>query len=632
MLNHKILGGASAMLGALAFFSANPVKADAASNVHISRLDEGFITNEVNQDHKQHVKQMQSAAPTSPKEQSLNSAQPVGKTKVDNYQTSSASQPTQEEQTATYQTPPASQPAQKEQTVSYQALPTGKQATLPTLATFPTSKSNTWSQSLADMPTNTHTVNQDPGETGEIINGRDLTLDLNSGTTQNDSNSDKKQEGIIQVKLIDDDSNGRVLDTETYTGNVGDKIGAPATKDVVYYMNRGYFLMDKNYGPDTKFSNMVQNFEAHFAHGHQFFSPDHPAIVGNDLNRQMDYPLVTEEMTDYERKVQTTVNYTGADNLTPKSQTLTADFTRYIEVDNVTGQIITKSDWETEDQTDYQVPQLSGYKASMDAIKLTPDSPNQITVNYTKVAPKATITLNFEQNGQKLQDAQTFNTLPIDLPSFDLKHIVGIRQGDTYVSDLKNLKPDQNGDIKATVEYTDDDLGQTESQTITAKSIVHFKDADGNTLQPDSVAQADFIKTPDTVDLDTNKTVKEGSWNHNSYKVTINVPVIQGYLTDSQNTTVTLTRDQPVIEQTIVYHKLGRVLLVDRHGRVLAVTTYPNNATNPGVANVLTLHDVKGYTPNVKYILPTNAFKDKKVLCEPINGIDAYTHITKLHY
>ena len=177
MLNHKILGGASAMLGALAFFSANPVKADAASNVHISRLDEGFITNE---------------------------------------------------------------------------------------------------------------VNQDPGETGEIINGRDLTLDLNSGTTQNDSNSDKKQEGIIQVKLIDDDSNGRVLDTETYTGNVGDKIGAPATKDVVYYMNRGYFLMDKNYGPDTKFSNMVQNFEAHFAHGHQFFSPDHPAIVGNDLNRQMD--------------------------------------------------------------------------------------------------------------------------------------------------------------------------------------------------------------------------------------------------------------------------------------------------------------------------------------------------------
>ena len=390
--------------------------------------------------------------------------------------------------------------------------------------------------------------------------------------------------------------------------------------------------MDKNYGPNTKFSNMVQNFEAHFVHGHQFFSPDHPAIVGNDLNRQMGYPLVTEEMTDYERKVQTTINYTGADNLTPKSQTLTADFTRYIEVDNVTGQIIKKSDWETEDQTDYQVPQLSGYKASIDTIKLTPDSPSQITVNYTKVAPKTTITLNFEQNGQKLQDTQTFNTLPINLPSFDLKHIVGIRQGDTYVSDLKNLKPDQNGDIKATVEYTDDDLGQTESQTITAKSIVHFKDTDGNTLQPDSVVQADFIKTPNTVDLDTNKTVKEGSWNHNSYKVTINVPVIQGYLTDSQNTTITLTRDQPVIEQTIVYHKLGRVLLVDRHGRVLAVTTYPNNATNPSAANVLTLHDVKGYTPNVKYILPTNAFEDKKVLCEPISGIDAYTHISKLHY
>ena len=620
MLNRKILGSASAMLGALAFFSANSVKADTkadtASTTHISRLDEGFITNEVNQDqqnaNKQHVKQMQSAAPTSTKEQSLTTTQPAEKT-----------------QTANYQTLPVDQPAPKEQTVSYQTLPIGKQANL---SAFPTSKSNTWSQSLADMPTTTHVVNQDPDETGETINGKHLTLDLNSGTTQDDSNSNKKQEGIIQVKLIDDDSNGRVLDTETYTGNVGDKIGAPATKDVVYYMNRGYFLMDKNYGPNTKFSNMVQNFEAHFVHGHQFFSPDHPAIVGNDLNRQMGYPLVTEEMTDYERKMQITINYTGADDLTPKSQTLTADFTRYIEVDNVTGQIIKKSDWETENQTDYQVPQISGYKASIDAIKLTPDSPKQITVNYTKVAPKATITLNFEQNGQKLQDTQTFNTLPTDLPSFDLKHIVGIRQGDTYVSDLKNLKPDQNGDIKATVEYTDDDLGQTESQTITAKSIVHFKDADGNTLQPDSVVQADFIKTPDTVDLDTNKTVKEGNWNHNSYKVTINVPVIQGYLTDSQNTTITLTRDQPVIEQTIVYHKLGRVLLVDRHGRVLAVTTYPNNATNPGVANVLTLHDVKGYTPNVKYILPTNAFKDKKVLCEPISGIDAYTHISKLPY
>ena len=412
MLNRKILGSASAMFGALAFFSANPVKADAASNTNISRLDEGFLTNEVNQDqqnaNKQHVKQMQSAAPTSPKEQSLNTTQPVGETQVAGYQKS-----------------PADQSTQKEQTVDYQTLSTGKQTSLTTL---PISKSNAWSQSLADMPTNTHAVNQDPGETGETINGKHLTLDLNSGTTQDDSNSDKKQEGIIKVKLIDDDSNGRVLDTETYTGNVGDKIGAPATKDVVYYMNRGYFLMDKNYGPDTKFSNMVQNFEAHFAHGHQFFSPDHPAIVGNDLNRQMDYPLVTEEMTDYERKVQTTINYTGADNLTPKSQTLTADFTRYIEVDNVTGQIITKSDWETEDQTDYQVSQLPNYKASIDTIKLTPDSPNQITVNYTKVAPKTTITLNFEQNGQKLQDTQTFNTLPTDLPSFNLKHIVGIRQ------------------------------------------------------------------------------------------------------------------------------------------------------------------------------------------------------------
>ena len=73
MLNRKILGSASAMLGALAFFSANPVKADAASATHISRLDKGFITNEVNQDQqntsKQHVKQIQSAAPTSPKEQ-----------------------------------------------------------------------------------------------------------------------------------------------------------------------------------------------------------------------------------------------------------------------------------------------------------------------------------------------------------------------------------------------------------------------------------------------------------------------------------------------------------------------------------------------------------------------------------
>lgn len=200
------------------------------------------------------------------------------------------------------------------------------------------------------------------------------------------------------------------------------------------------------------------------------------------------------------------------------------------------------------------------------------------------------------------------------------------------MSDLKNLKPDQNGNIKATVEYAADDLGQTESQTITAKSIVHFKDADGNTLQPDSVAQANFVKTPDIIDLDTNKTVKKGNWNHNSYKVTINVPIIQGYLTDIQNTTITLTRNKPVVEQTIVYRKLGRVLLVDRQDRVLAITTYPNNATDPGVANILTLHDVKGYAPNVKYILPTNTFKDKKVLCEPISGIDAYTHISKLPY
>src|SRR5699024_3816296 len=138
----------------------NPVKADTVSTTHISRLDEGFITNEVNQDqqnaNRQHVKQMQSAAPTSPKEQSLNTTQQVGETQTAGYQALFTGQPEPKDQANDYQTLATSQPTQEEQMAGYQTLPTGRQDTL---ATFPTSKSNTWSQSLADMPTNTHTVN-----------------------------------------------------------------------------------------------------------------------------------------------------------------------------------------------------------------------------------------------------------------------------------------------------------------------------------------------------------------------------------------------------------------------------------------------------------------------------------------
>lgn len=83
-----------------------------------------------------HKKQMLSAAPTSPKDQSQKDAQPVGKV----------------------------------QTANHQTLPTGKQTTTnPTL--------------------NTYAINQDSSETGEAIRNKQLTLDLGLGTMpdQNDS-------------------------------------------------------------------------------------------------------------------------------------------------------------------------------------------------------------------------------------------------------------------------------------------------------------------------------------------------------------------------------------------------------------------------------------------------------------
>lgn len=446
--------------------------------------------------------------------------------------------------------------------------------------------------------------------------------------------NDDHTESMIQVKVIDDDENGKVLNTQTYIGNQGDKLGSRSTRELIYYMNRGYFLMDRNFSSQTEFTNTIMTYEVHFAHGHQTFSIDHPTQEGNDINRFMDQPKVTKEMADYERKVNTQIVYQGAGSETPKTQTLTADFTREITVDNVTGKIIETTPWQTEDKASFTVPQLDNYKSSIDTINLTPDSPETITVNYTRLTPLYIRTLNFMQDGQSLaqalvQEANNLNELTNTLPVFKGKHVIGIKQGDIYVNDLEALKPDKDSKINATVEYANDDLGQTNPVVITAKSIVHFKDTDGNALCPDSVAQAQFIKSPDTIDLDTNETVTQGIWNHNSYRVNVKVPVINGYLTEMKDKTIFLTLDKPVIEQTIIYHKLGRVSAVDPQGRVLQYTTYPNS-DDPATANILTMPEIQGYKAKTKYIIPVDPYANKEVLYTPTDIFTGAEHISKI--
>ena len=154
----------------------------------------------------------------------------------------------------------------------------------------------------------------------------------------------------------------------------------------------------------------------------------------------------------------------------------------------------------------------------------------------------------------------------------------------------------------------------TYSKSYTA--TVHFTDPNGNKIADDNVQTSNWTRTV-KVDKVTGQVLNpDAAWTSDikSYQ-DIKAPVVDGYYA-TQKTIAGQPAVQQNIENTVEYHKFGRVIPVDANGKPITgatTPTYRNDPNDPTKALSPQLPTIPGYTATTDQATPTNPGTDTYV-------------------
>ncbi|MBB1078860.1 YSIRK-type signal peptide-containing protein [Limosilactobacillus sp. STM2_1] len=212
------------------------------------------------------------------------------------------------------------------------------------------------------------------------------------------------------VNYVDQSENDKLITSSgDLTGPSGSKINYSTAATIQQLEDQGYVFVSSNYPTGAVFDNdmgKIQTYTVVMKHGTTTFKPDKPGVPGEPINPNYpDGPKVTAEDVNYSKNVKFTVNYVGAGAQNPRANVQTAQWTRAITVDNVTGKIISTTAWKA-NKTAYQnvqTPVVPGYHADKAVVagpKVTMTDENA-TVTY---APNGHI-IPVDKNGTPIPGA-----------------------------------------------------------------------------------------------------------------------------------------------------------------------------------------------------------------------------------
>ena len=420
------------------------------------------------------------------------------------------------------------------------------------------------------------------------------------------------------LTIIDEDDiraaepNGHKLGSYSDTGKSGKDIaftGAQAAVDA--YLKAGYIwdsaktkatdgTKADNYeglklGKLDKDASKDQNWTIYLKHGTTTFDPDKPnqPKPGAKLNPDdpnQDGPKVTEDMVDDKKQVTSTINYIVSDSKSnpaapaaPTKNVQTATWKRTITVDNVTGKIISSTDWKTSDNyTNVDTPDLVGYYADKSSVPAPEVTQENVTTEVTYYPyQKAGLTIideddirAAEPNGHKLGSYSDTGKSGKDIAFTGAQAAVDAYLKAGYIWDSaktkatdgtkadnyeglklgkldKDASKDQNWTIylkHGKVTVTPKNPGKpgepinpngpkwpagtdANSLTKTGTQTIHYVGASDKT-PADNTQTYTFIKSM-VIDKVTGKVLDLGSWNIDRYTFgTVKTPVIPGYHAD----------------------------------------------------------------------------------------------------
>ncbi|WP_217969455.1 MucBP domain-containing protein [Ligilactobacillus murinus] len=413
------------------------------------------------------------------------------------------------------------------------------------------------------------------------------------------------QQQPVTIIYQDKTENNKVLETKELKGTPGDSLGYTTKDTIASYVAKGYKLVSDGVPANATFGDAPETYYVTLEHDTAPVGPTDPHEPGTPINPNDPDGPKWPEKDNYEKEYTSTVEFVDEQgnkmpNIPDDKQTST--WTRTLNVDKVTGEILNPNEAWTPDKPNYSkvnVPVVPGYYADKSVI---PEKPTEQKDLVEKVVykPMGKIT-PVDPKGNPIPDAPTpqYPNDPTDptqggktpVPDIPGWHVVPNQDTPGLTPDGNTVVPNKPGE-DTPVKYEKDEVAKY-------SLVEKFVDEDGKELAPNVTKGTDY---------------EAGS----AYDVTGDAKVIDGYYlkTVSDNAKGTFGKDNVTV--TFTYAKLGKIIPVDPEGNPIPdapTPQYPNNPTDPGKTTPdQPVPEIPGMTPEVPSVTPTDPGKDTEVV------------------
>ncbi|WP_302583041.1 mucin-binding protein, partial [Lactobacillus intestinalis] len=407
-----------------------------------------------------------------------------------------------------------------------------------------------------------------PGYTPDQVSVKGDTVTKDHPTTEHTVIYKKNATDVTgDIKYIDDSENGAILKEDSFSGLPGNKIEYTTQDKITDYENKGYLLVSNNFKDnDETFKQTGNNFEVHLKHGTTPVTPTTPGKPGEPINPNDPNGPKYPDGTD-------------AESLT---KTVTRDFT-YKFTDN----------------------------SSHPDVK---EDPQSITFTGNAVLDKVTgqyVTIDKDGNitgpGQMEWNPENGTLKAVDAKKVDGYHIISTSNANEDGSVGTETVNRNSNDIHVVITYAKDTPGEVD---VPSTQVVHY--IDGDTKQS--------IYRDTTTSFTFTKQGQDGKWNKDSHTYAGgDVPVIDGYVAEEKTYQgKTATPDNPNVEVTVIYHKVGKIIPVDPTGNPIPNAPTPTYTNDPNDPTKVTPDEptptVPGYTPDKPTVTPDKPTEDTPVI------------------
>lgn len=349
----------------------------------------------------------------------------------------------------------------------------------------------------------------------------------------------KKATGDI---IYIDDTTNTQLNSDKFSGHVGEKINYKTSDKINDYENQGYVLGSNNFKDNSAtFVDGKNHFEVHFKHGVVTIDENNPGSPDDPINKKNpNGPKYPKDSDKVSKDITRTITYIDSEGNKVKTFTQKAHLNAKGTLDKVTGDWIDNLTW-VSDKNEFA-------------------SVNAPIVNGEHIS-------NIENNKKlyKVDKNGNVDSYKIDENS---------KSGSVVVRYAKNGTEIKNG------------------QQIASSLKVKYVDDKGNELRKSDDQEFQFMYSGDIYDSFNNDKIKVGSWNEESHQFnSVKIPVIKGYIAvegysskdDGKIADIefTATRENPNKKVTIVYKKIGKITPVDSDHNPIPNAPTPKYKNNP---------------------------------------------------